>query len=76
MHHVSRVDNRESALKRCFTNLFTKASTFFQRSTLKRRQVRKCKKDDPQGAADKLAYTETDVRIKRPKHHIPYPRFF
>ena len=76
MQHVSRDDNRESALMRFFTNLFIKASTFFHRSTLKRSQVQKCNKDDRQGAADKLAYTETDVRIKRPEHHIPYPRKF
>jgi len=76
MYQVSRVYNRESALMRCFAHLFTKASTFFQRSTLKRNQVRKCKKDDRQEAADELAYTETDGRIKRPQHHIPYPRNF
>lgn len=76
MHHVSRVDKGESALMRCFTHLFIKASTFIQRSATKRSQARKCKKDDRQGIADKLAPAETDVRIKRPEHHIPYPHYF
>jgi hypothetical protein len=76
MHHVSRVDNRESALLRFLGNLFIKASIFFQRSAIKRNQTRKCIMDDRQGDDDKLAYTKTDDRPKRPEHYIPYPRNF
>jgi len=76
MHHEFRDDNRESAVMRCFGNVFIKVFVFFQRSALKRNQVRKSAKNDRHEAADKVADTKTDVRLKRPEHHIPYPHYF
>jgi len=77
MHRETRVANRESALMRWFANVFIKASIFFQRRALKKSQVRLCKRDDRQEVADdNQTDTETDVRLKRPEHHIPYPHYF